>query len=410
MNMKKSLPRYKSPYEVFVLAKLVFDPDFFKGITTLSGFKEKMGQGSVWPYREPLSLLKNCVGWGYLEIKDIRFSKKYITQEHATNQMKARSASIGSSSGQPDKYLGLGRFYKKIVDDDKFTLEEAEELIRRKEVLSHYMTFKLICLKEKGAKKEFGNYLKLFQENDLTTDTPNEPDTFERQKLLFEEAFQRNYERKGLKQALSETDIWTRPDSWKNGRFWELVFALDMTGSINILEFGYWGNKTSNNHLGLRNWTQTIPKPFVKFIWQGRTTGLQNMPTHESKNNEYFLEKEEGTNLKLDTCITEKSEKKMYEGLKWFSEKDGDFQFNEMKFHQGGEKRKKVFCGLMNLYIEKSNYISIQSLSEITGLGGVRLRIEIDAINKRLAPQTGYYFQGSGKGYYSLEKRKEVID
>lgn len=88
----------------------------------------------------------------------------------------------------------------------------------------------------------------------------------------------------------------------------------------------------------------------------------------------------------------------------WSNKKKGEFQFGKETFIQGGEIRKKVFIALMDTYMASPKAISIQTIKEKTGVKPERIRIEIDAINKRLVNKIGFYFKGSGKGYYTLEK------
>lgn len=89
---------------------------------------------------------------------------------------------------------------------------------------------------------------------------------------------------------------------------------------------------------------------------------------------------------------------------KWFDEEAGIYQFGDKQFKQGGKIRKKVFQALMNIRQKNPEHlVSIESLSEMTGIKKDRLRIEIDAINSRLS-DNGFEFHSNKSGYYYIVK------
>lgn len=91
------------------------------------------------------------------------------------------------------------------------------------------------------------------------------------------------------------------------------------------------------------------------------------------------------------------------EGWKWFDKKLGKYQFGGIGiFEQKGKKRKTIFQHLIDLFEKSPKGISIQSLSQRTGVKPERLRIEINAINNRLEKYS-LYFKGTGKGFYILQ-------
>ncbi len=87
----------------------------------------------------------------------------------------------------------------------------------------------------------------------------------------------------------------------------------------------------------------------------------------------------------------------------WLNKRRGIYQFGEKTFKQTGNIRKKVFIALMDIYEKSPDAISISSVKEMTNEKSERIRIEISAINRRLS-RIEYYFKGSGKGFYTLEK------
>lgn len=88
---------------------------------------------------------------------------------------------------------------------------------------------------------------------------------------------------------------------------------------------------------------------------------------------------------------------------KWFDREAGQYQFGEKQFTQAGKTRKKVFQSLMDIF-EKSQSISVATLAEETQLPPSRVRIEIAGISGRLSKKVGFYFKGSGQGFYTLEQ------
>lgn len=89
---------------------------------------------------------------------------------------------------------------------------------------------------------------------------------------------------------------------------------------------------------------------------------------------------------------------------KWFDRKKGQYQFGSVTFTQTGKIRKPVFMALMDIYEKTPQAISVLTIKEKTGVKPERIRTEIGAINGRLIKKIGFYFKGSGEGYYTLEK------
>jgi hypothetical protein len=88
----------------------------------------------------------------------------------------------------------------------------------------------------------------------------------------------------------------------------------------------------------------------------------------------------------------------------WLNKRKSIYQFGKETFQQGGKKkREKVFKEAMDLY-ERHKEIDIQTLAQRTNLEPHRVRIELIAIGKRLMDKIGFYFKGSRKGYYTIEK------
>jgi hypothetical protein len=91
------------------------------------------------------------------------------------------------------------------------------------------------------------------------------------------------------------------------------------------------------------------------------------------------------------------------DGWKWEDQKSGTYQFGELgSFSQEGKIRGKVFVEAMKIFEESPQAISIKSLSQRTDLPASRLRIEISAINKKLAKKR-LALRGSYEGYYRIE-------
>ena len=88
----------------------------------------------------------------------------------------------------------------------------------------------------------------------------------------------------------------------------------------------------------------------------------------------------------------------------WLNKSKNEYQFGKVTFSQRGKTRGEVFRALIDLYEKSPLAVSVKSLSQMTGVKPYNLRIEISAINKRLKPKIGYYFKGSKRGYYTLEK------
>jgi len=88
----------------------------------------------------------------------------------------------------------------------------------------------------------------------------------------------------------------------------------------------------------------------------------------------------------------------------WLNKAEGKYQFGKIVYEQSGRTRKEIFQALMDILEKSPHAISTKSLGEIISVDTGRMRIEISAINKRLKNKAGYYFKGSGKGYYTLEK------
>lgn len=92
------------------------------------------------------------------------------------------------------------------------------------------------------------------------------------------------------------------------------------------------------------------------------------------------------------------------EGWGWLDVSSNTYQFGEMgDFTQEGKIRGSIFKEAMRIFEETPQVISVQALSKRTGIDADRLRIEISAINKRLASY-GLSFNGTGDGYYRLNK------
>lgn len=125
----------------------------------------------------------------------------------------------------------------------------------------------------------------------------------------------------------------------------------------------------------------------------------------------YLNEVESLQAIQKQTIVDESLQQVIYggyipQGWKWFDKEGGIYQFgNRGNFTQPGKKaRKKVFLALMDTFEKSPQAISVATLNEVTGIKSERIRIEIDAINGRLTKEIGFYFRGSGKGYYTLEK------
>lgn len=88
----------------------------------------------------------------------------------------------------------------------------------------------------------------------------------------------------------------------------------------------------------------------------------------------------------------------------WSDKRNGKYQFGKKDFEQSGKIRKKVFVALMVAYEKTPQAIVTQTVTGMARVSSARLTIEIAAINNRLKDKIGYYFKGSGKGYYTLEK------
>lgn len=87
----------------------------------------------------------------------------------------------------------------------------------------------------------------------------------------------------------------------------------------------------------------------------------------------------------------------------WYNKKKGEYQFGKEIFKQRGTIRKKVFKALMDIFELSPSAISVKTTYEMTHIKPERLRIEIDAINTRLA-RIGLWFKGSGEGYYTIKR------
>lgn len=120
-------------------------------------------------------------------------------------------------------------------------------------------------------------------------------------------------------------------------------------------------------------------------------------------NRERFFMVPEGSE-KFNMFLSGTENKSGFEGWIWIDRNKAEYQFGQKKFVQHGIIRKKVFVAFMDGYEKNHQAIPILTISKKTGLKAGRIRIEIGGINKRLAPQIGYFFKGSGKGYYTLEK------
>lgn len=92
------------------------------------------------------------------------------------------------------------------------------------------------------------------------------------------------------------------------------------------------------------------------------------------------------------------------ENWEWSNRNKGEYQFGKIPFTQGGKIRKKVFVALMDIYKKTPQAIVVQTVAGMAEVSPARLRVEIAAINKGIEEKIGYYFKGSGKGYYTLEK------
>jgi hypothetical protein len=104
--------------------------------------------------------------------------------------------------------------------------------------------------------------------------------------------------------------------------------------------------------------------------------------------------------VEIDNISPEKSG--LHENWGWFNKKNGEYQFGKLNFKQEGTLRKEVFIALMDTYESSPQAISIQTVCERSGIEKGRIRIEISAINGRLSKKVGYYFKGSGTGFYTL--------
>ncbi len=107
------------------------------------------------------------------------------------------------------------------------------------------------------------------------------------------------------------------------------------------------------------------------------------------------LESRIGTTSKVAT--------KVPPGWKWLDEADGIYQFGDLgHFQQGRGAIGKIFHDAMNLFHETPQAISINSLSEVTGLSKKVLRTRLHEINKKLM-RFNLRFVSDRRGFYRIE-------
>lgn len=90
------------------------------------------------------------------------------------------------------------------------------------------------------------------------------------------------------------------------------------------------------------------------------------------------------------------------DGWQWLNESEGIYQFGALgRFTQGRGIIGKIFREAMNLFHETPQGISIQALSERTGIDKKTVRTRLHEINKKLS-KLNLQFISDGSGYYRI--------
>ena len=206
--------------------------------------------------------LKQLSEAGLVSLGDITFTRAYI----ANINSKLKASTIGDHLSM-DKDYGLGSFFPKISKGQPLTFDEAIKLCRKlPDWVSTELKFKITKIDLPALRKSVDQYLDDFIAGELTTGSPCEYFTYGRQRDLFWESFQRKLPNYGSIQPQTPKDIWQREGSECNGRFWELVFAIQKEGGIVIDNFGYshWANRPETFKVGAIAVQFANPVPFVR--------------------------------------------------------------------------------------------------------------------------------------------------
>lgn len=86
---------------------------------------------------------------------------------------------------------------------------------------------------------ELDDYVTNFRQGDLTVLSGQQPFSYEKQKELLTEAYDKRRPSFGTKQRLTDEEVWQPEGTYRFGKFWELLFAMKQEGLINIIDFGY---------------------------------------------------------------------------------------------------------------------------------------------------------------------------
>lgn len=411
------MKKYWPEWEIYLLLRLAKEPGEVIGRPSLS-----LGELAVG-YRfdndtVPLTLTLDAFHKaGLIVLDDIIFHPSYIRNKLNDEQRKRAASLVASSSRsyhgrdtKRDETLGLGPLFTKVNGGEKLTTEELVTLGKsHPEYFSHYLRLKIVSVDQQRIQELMDEYVETFISGDLTTGMATEPYGYEKQRDLFYEAYRRKLGTHGHKQTLKLTEIWVREGTQTSGRFWELALALEKEGYIQIVHFGYQGTyKVTLKGSGrVPSWTFEKSEPFIRFEALDKLRNYQAPPNSDLQRKLAIIAQRLESAQTTVPSLEIKAQKEMADNRDhwgWLDQIQGKYQFGTKIFTQTGKIRKSLFVAMMNLYEKSPQAISVRSLCEMTHLSASRIRIEIDAINTRLERLTGYYFKGSGEGYYTLEK------
>lgn len=125
-------------------------------------------------------------------------------------------------------------------------------------------------------------------------------------------------------------------------------------------------------------------------------TGYWSVRFNIDKANEW-VEQSIGKTLSPFTLLS-----KVPDDWSWISKSKGQYRFGSLGIYtQKGDKRRKVFGQLIDLFERNPTGFTISSLSQRVGISTPRLRIELHAMNATLA-KVRVNISSSGKGIYII--------
>lgn len=231
-----------------------------------------------------INTLKNYQKDGYFKLS-IVFSDKYIEQEIAKLKMSSMaSMSPGWRPYKTGKNYGLGIAYKPVKDKNPLNDKQLDFILESfsESELEQYIRITITEIGIEKFKSELTEYLKKYQNDELTTGERIKPEVYDNQLLRLFIAAKHHYSKDKFRPILDINDIW---GDYKAGdsrhTFWELILSqVLLTGNIRIIYFNWGDDLHVKKYRGaaLRSRVKGVPFAEIEIMNEGMRKFIMPKP------------------------------------------------------------------------------------------------------------------------------------